>query len=1261
MSNDLQQALIDSNQHLSNNEETEGFDTEAGQTWIYPTNYPIRDYQFNIIQKALFNNTLVSLPTGLGKTFIAAVIMFNYYRWYPREKVVFMAPTRPLVKQQIDACYDITGISKDVTAEITGVGTKISTREDIWNEKRVFFITPQILQNDLDKFQDLGKKIKCLVFDEAHKARGNYAYCEIIKKLLSTNKYFRVLALSATPGGSIEDVLDIVNNLLISHLEFRTEDSLDVRPYVFKRNLTTVVVPLGEKLQQIKDDYMSVLEYYTKTLIRYNVIQGNYSNLSKGKIFMITKSFQQKNRSSSPNFNEIMKCLNVCITLYHAFELLVRHGLRSFLSFFEEHIDKPLMRSNAMVRDIMTDVKEYLGPPPVIQSLPDGDRVELNENTKFGHPKFYKLRDILLDHFKKSEDSSRVIVFFEYRDSVQEAYALLIDSQPIIKPRIFIGQKQGVTQKTQISVIKSFREGTCNALLSTCIGEEGLDVGDVDLIICFDVSNKSPIRMVQRMGRTGSKKDGNIVVLVTEGKEQETLKDCLIHKNNVTCHVLGSAHLQNNLQKDCPRLIPTGVQPRCEKMFITVNKQPVAKKSRNLKDMMRTLSSRSSEPSFSPNLQIGEFRDRISLCNAQLYSNDSRGLDEHIPLVKTFNKRIEKQRTLQETYKIQHSEVSKLLVNLLQTAESRRFNIPLTQLGVTRNLKQTDIRSMFHKDFDVASTQVPAATQKEVEKEDKYTGLFAEMETFLAISCDLNANYCKLCPKLLECGRIPYTNYFTTTLSWTELDSAVYSSVTLEDLKSFRKNLDGEFQFEDTLDFSVLDPDGFIDRSIVGNFEGKTADFQPPKSLDSLVGKFNCSTAEEPPKKIYSQNEIKSILEFFKLRSVRDIEFNEPAPVSPDMPEQVVQDNSYKSSDDSSSPILCSFAPKRNKSIRKASTQPVLALEDLVDLSNFGIINKNPVNIEQKEPENVSDIENLTPTCDNKTICDITVKRTCTNVDSESNKTPVKNKPVTQKTVTQLLSQINKASQKENAVNSNDDEIFDLRDKTVFKTPKSSWRNKSKMCQNSPSTSKIEASTKRLGNGSGWLQAKSNNVLKKRKIIDDNSDDDFETSPVTQKSKFPKVDRSRPKKRTGPRKGIAKANQFIDDEADVSSCDSIIISDDEFETQSQQYDKSFVNDETQNFNTQMHAVYLQSVKSPAAAKRFREPKLNISNVFSQVENVENDTYFEDDSFVVDNDVVETRDELSQLEILERKLEQEKRNGRPLKRKKRIVTIEDDSD
>lgn len=97
-----------------------GFDSSSAKVWIYPINYPIRDYQLKISEAALFQNTLVCLPTGLGKTFIASVVMYNFYRWYPAGKIVFMAPTKPLVAQQIEACYKVMGIPQAHMAELTG-------------------------------------------------------------------------------------------------------------------------------------------------------------------------------------------------------------------------------------------------------------------------------------------------------------------------------------------------------------------------------------------------------------------------------------------------------------------------------------------------------------------------------------------------------------------------------------------------------------------------------------------------------------------------------------------------------------------------------------------------------------------------------------------------------------------------------------------------------------------------------------------------------------------------------------------------------------------------------------------------------------------------------------------------------------------------------------------------------------------------------------------------------------------------------------
>jgi len=154
------------------------FDRQSGPIWIYPTNYEKRDYQYKIVSAALFQNTLVVLPTGLGKTFIAAVVMFNYCRWYPTGKIIFTAPTKPLVAQQMEACAKVMGIRRSEMCEMTG-GVNPEERKRLWLEKRVFFLTPQTLNNDLVKSTCPWSKVRCLIIDEAHRALGQHAYCQV--------------------------------------------------------------------------------------------------------------------------------------------------------------------------------------------------------------------------------------------------------------------------------------------------------------------------------------------------------------------------------------------------------------------------------------------------------------------------------------------------------------------------------------------------------------------------------------------------------------------------------------------------------------------------------------------------------------------------------------------------------------------------------------------------------------------------------------------------------------------------------------------------------------------------------------------------------------------------------------------------------------------------------------------------------------------------------------------------------------------------
>uniref|UniRef100_A0A2K5I6W6 RNA helicase n=1 Tax=Colobus angolensis palliatus TaxID=336983 RepID=A0A2K5I6W6_COLAP len=560
--------------------ENGGFCTSAGALWIYPTNCPVRDYQLHISRAALFCNTLVCLPTGLGKTFIAAVVMYNFYRWFPSGKVVFMAPTKPLVTQQIEACYQVMGIPQSHMAEMTG-STQAFTRKEIWCSKRVLFLTPQVMVNDLSRGACPAAEIKCLVIDEAHKALGNYAYCQAVQQ--------------------------VITNLLIGQIELRSEDSPDILAYSYERKVEKLIVPLGEELAAIQKTYIQILESFAHSLIQRNVLmRRDIPNLTKYQIILARDQFR---KNPSPNIVGIQQGIiegefAICISLYHGYELLQQMGMRSLYFFLCGIMDgtKGMTRSKNELGRNEDFMKLYnhlecmfahtrSTSADGVSAIQQGDK---NKKFVYSHPKLKKLEEVVIEHFKswnaentseKKRDETRVMIFSSFRDSVQEIAEMLSQHQPIIRVMTFVGHAsgkstKGFTQKEQLEVVKQFRDGGYNTLVSTCVGEEGLDIGEVDLIICFD-SQKSPIRLVQRMGRTGRKRQGRIVVILSEGREERIYNQSQSNKRNI-CKAISSNRQVLHFYQRSPRMVPDGINPKLHKMFITHGVYEPEKPSRNL-------------------------------------------------------------------------------------------------------------------------------------------------------------------------------------------------------------------------------------------------------------------------------------------------------------------------------------------------------------------------------------------------------------------------------------------------------------------------------------------------------------------------------------------------------------------------------------------------------------------------------------------------------------------------------------------------------
>ena len=187
-----------------------------------------------------------------------------------------MAPTKPLVAQQIEACFKVMGIPQVVTKEMTG-NTHVAERSRAWSSKRVFFLTPQVMSNDLSRGLFPAKEVKLLIVDEAHKAQGDYAYCQVVRELVRAESQTRIVALSATPGSDIPSVRTVLQNLCIAHIELRNEESPDILPYTHKRIVDKIVVPMDQDINSIKQKFLGVLEIYTKKLAMVKAIRKGHN------------------------------------------------------------------------------------------------------------------------------------------------------------------------------------------------------------------------------------------------------------------------------------------------------------------------------------------------------------------------------------------------------------------------------------------------------------------------------------------------------------------------------------------------------------------------------------------------------------------------------------------------------------------------------------------------------------------------------------------------------------------------------------------------------------------------------------------------------------------------------------------------------------------------------------------------------------------------------------------------------------------------
>ncbi len=445
-----------------------------------------REYQVNLANQAMTENCLVVLPTGLGKTTVALQVIAEYLS-RRTGGVLFLAPTRVLTHQHYEFLKKTLLI--DDIALITGEDS-VEKRKKLWINS-IICATPEITKNDLDRQIVSPNQFNLLIFDEAHRTIGDYAYSGIAERF--QNADVRILGMTATLPSEREKATQILNILKITSIAQRTEDSPDVRPYVQQTDTQWITVDLPLEMKEIQTCIKAALESRYRDLRRVGLNISDSKSLSE--LLRLREFVIRQNRKAA-------KPLFTAIRIIHALNVLESHGVTSFLRFCE----RTQQKKGIGIRDLFENDLNFA----------KAIRLAKHAQSKgIEHSKIIKLKEII------DSLQGKALVFTSYRDSVDVIHQKLVEMG--IAAGFLIGKagESGLKQKKQIETVQKFRDGEYKVLIATRVGEEGLDISEVNLVVFFD-NVPSSIRYIQRKGRTGRKNFGRLVVLIAKDTTDET-------------------------------------------------------------------------------------------------------------------------------------------------------------------------------------------------------------------------------------------------------------------------------------------------------------------------------------------------------------------------------------------------------------------------------------------------------------------------------------------------------------------------------------------------------------------------------------------------------------------------------------------------------------------------------------------------------------------------------------------------------------------
>lgn len=472
-----------------------------------------RGFQANLARIAGKQDTLVVLPTGMGKTVVALLALADGMQ-AGAERVLFLAPTKPLVEQHAAFLRAVLAPPWDDRVHALTGDQAPTKRAAAYGASGIVVATPQVIQNDLVGQRLDPAKLDWVVFDEAHRGVGDYAYTFIGQELLKRNPKGRRLGLTASPGHDLRKIEEVRQWLGLAHVEIRTPNDTDVAPYVQDIAMEWETLPLPPSMARVSQKLNEALAERVRALKTSGLLRSAASKPTRRELLELAGILQAKlakTANADPSWYAGLSLQAQAIKILHAIELAETQG------------------SAAVAEYILGVRTEASGAKPSKATRAVADDVRVNEAFAIAkadgaeNPKLGRTGTLVQQQLAK-DPAAKVIVFTHYR-STCELVSKHLATLPGVKPVLFVGQgkrggQDGLTQKEQKATIERFKAGDVNVLVATSVAEEGLDIPATDLVVFFEPI-PSEIRSIQRRGRTGRSREGRVVVLMTKGTQDE--------------------------------------------------------------------------------------------------------------------------------------------------------------------------------------------------------------------------------------------------------------------------------------------------------------------------------------------------------------------------------------------------------------------------------------------------------------------------------------------------------------------------------------------------------------------------------------------------------------------------------------------------------------------------------------------------------------------------------------------------------------------